>query len=90
MIDFFSLNDRYKVSISKGNDGNYRVTTYEWTHFEGYSDEWLHYWEEIYGPSITDNEETAKSIAIDEIKRLTGEIAFKTDWIEPEKPEKHG
>jgi len=88
MIELFSLNNLYMVSIGTGNDGNFRVTTHQWTHeiVPGYGEVCDPFWEPIYGPSITDTLETAESIAMEEFKRLTGEKAFKTDWTNPDKP----
>jgi hypothetical protein len=86
ILNLYSINNSYRVSITEETDGNLRVTTSKWTHeiVPGYGEVCDPFWEDISGPSITDTLETAKTIAEDEFRRLTGNKNHKAKWTDPD------
>lgn len=86
ILDLYSINNCFRVSITEGIGGNLRVTTWKWTHeiVPGYGEVCDPFWEDISGPSITDAIETATTIAEDEFRRLTGNKNHKNTWTNPD------
>ena len=85
ILTLFSADNWHRVSIQKGDDNILRVMTYTWTHefVPGHGEVCDPFWELISGPSFTDNVESAKKIAEEEFKRLSGETTYTECWEEP-------
>jgi hypothetical protein len=86
ILNPYSMDNCYRVSITKGMDGNLRVTTSKWTHeiVPGYGEVCDPFLEDIGVPSITDTLDTATAIAEDEFYRLTGDKTHKKTWTNPD------
>lgn len=63
----FSPSKNYKVEITKRNDGKFEINVYFW------DDEWETWISKTSMLSLTDSEERALLIAIEELRNISGE-----------------
>jgi hypothetical protein len=65
--EFFSQNKNYKAEVIKQNDNLFQVYIYIW------DDEWKTWLQTTEGISLTDNEQSAISSAVEHLRNHTGE-----------------
>lgn len=85
--ELFSTDNWYKAQIRRRDDGLLEVITFKWTYevVPDCGEVCPPFWARVAGgPSLTDSLSTTRTLAEEELKRLSGSTGWKSTWSRPD------
>ncbi len=85
--ELYSADNWYKAEIRDRDDDVLEVVIFKWTHeiVPDYGEVCPPFWERVAGgPMFTNSPSTARSLGVEELKRLSGSEGWKSTWSHPD------